>query len=366
MRCNYYVMSHFEHGALDKATQHLVDPKGALKRTWYECPDCHRDVHVRKGEKRTAYFAHRPDRENPCTYYNRNPSTEQKHRNAQLKLKQFLERGKEIDIGRICPCGCGWRTNWGITCMPSNIVKSEHRFKFNDSNKSADIAVLNSNGDIICIFEIVHTHYTREVDRPEPWHEIRADEINAIPSDSATITLTCVRQVERVECINKREAERIEQEKQWKEERIREEREAKERDAHHARMIEQWNAKDKIRKEEERKRQDIRNKEMEEEMAEKRRIALENEQQRNEREKKERERKKALQQQFKTLFQKHSTGVSRCGNCSQLASWLSAELHVGRCRKCERRIDELVQAEMKSVLTQAPSPRQCPAATSIV
>jgi hypothetical protein len=341
-------MSHFEHGAIDKTTKHLVDPKGALKRTWYECPDCHRDVSVRKGEKRSAYFAHRPDITNPCTYYNGNPTLDQKHRNAQLKLKQFLERGKEIDIGRICPCGCRWVTNWGFACGPSDIVKCEHRFKFNDSNKSADVAVLDSTGRIICIFEVVHTHYTRELDRPEPWHEIKADEINAIPSDSDTITLTCVRQVERQECIAKREADRIEREKKWKEERIRREQEAKERDAYHAQMIKHWNAEAKIREEKERTRQELRKKEIAEEMAERGRRALETERQRNERETKEKEDKRARHQQFKVLYRKHSTTVPKCENCSKLVAWLTAEPHIGRCRRCETAIDALVHAEMKA------------------
>jgi hypothetical protein len=346
-------MSHFEHGALDKATRHLVDPKGALKRIWYECPDCHRDVNVRKGDKRAAYFAHRPDRENPCTYYNRNPSLDQQHKNAQLKLKHFLDTQVEIDIKRACVCGCGWITGTIVSANHPGKGKCEHRFKFNDSQKSADVALLDGD-TLVSIFEVVHTHYTRERDRPEPWFEISAKEINAIPSDSKKINLTCIRQLQSKECIIEtdrrkanQEAERIDQEKKWKEERIRREQETKERDAYHARMIEEWNAKEKIRQREERKRQDIRKKEAEEEMAEKRRRALENERQRNEREKREREHKKALQQQQKLLFKKHSAVVPRCEQCGPIATWLIVSSSVGRCRKCEKKIDDLVETEMK-------------------
>lgn len=196
-------MSHFEHGAIDKNTTYLVDPASALKRTIYECPDCKRDVFVRKGNIKIAHFAHRKDKDNPCTYYNRNPSLDQRHRNAQLKLKQFLERGKEIHIGRRCACGCGWMSNWGITVSESEIVKCEHRFKFNESNKSADVAVLTQEKKIGCIFEVVHKHYTRETDRPEPWHEIRAEEINAIPSDAGHFVLTCIRETIRPECVER-------------------------------------------------------------------------------------------------------------------------------------------------------------------
>lgn len=347
-------MSHFEHGALDKATRHLVDPKGALKRTWYECPDCHRDVSVRKGEVRAPYFAHRADRENPCTYYNRNPSSEQKHRNAQLKLKQFLERGKEIDIGRICPCGCRRVTNWGITCLPSNTVKCEHRFKFNDSNKSADVAVLNSNGDIICIFEVVHTHYTREFDRPEPWHEIMADEINAIPSDSETVTLTCVRQVERDVCSAKRAADRAvwlkrqeEARARWEFERPQREEEQRRRDEYREEMASRRETWIQLRREEEAERQ---KKLIEEEQVRRARI--------QEQRKKELEHQKALEEratqaeealkkQKKLLFRKHSEVVPRCEQCGPIAAWLKTTSSVGRCHECKKKIYVHVHTEMK-------------------
>ena len=225
-------MAHFEHGALDKATACLVDPKVALQRTPYTCPDCKRDVHLRKGKRRVAHFAHNPNIANPCTYYDRNASRDQQHKNAQLKLKHFLDRGNEIDIARICPCGCRTISSWGITRLPSNVVKCEHRFTFNDSNKSADVAVLDSAGTIVCIFEVVHTHYTREIDRPEPWHEIRADEINAIPSDSEHVAITCVRQVLNPKCIARQAAERraaeehrLKREQERREEQAREEEE---------------------------------------------------------------------------------------------------------------------------------------------
>lgn len=217
-------MAHFEHGAIDKETSRLVDPTSALRRHPYECPDCHRTVHVRKGEVRVAHFAHTSDPSNPCTYYNRNPPRSQQHKNAQLKLKQFLERSCEINVARVCPCGCRWMSHWGITCDASTTVKCEHRFVFNDSNKSADVAVLKADGSILCIFEVVHTHYTREGHRPEPWHEIRADEINSIPSTAESIQLSCLREVLRPECIARQERERqVEEEQRLRREALEDE-----------------------------------------------------------------------------------------------------------------------------------------------
>jgi hypothetical protein len=241
------LMAHFEHGAIDKTTTYLVDPVSALRRTIYECPDCKRDVFVKKGKIKIPHFAHRKDKDNPCTYFNRNPTLDQQHKNAQLKLKQFLERGKEIDIGRRCACGCGWISNWGITVLKHNIVKTEHKFKFNDSNKSADIAVLKSDKSIICIFEIVHKHYTREIDRPEPWHEIRAQEINAIPSDIDRVVITCVREKIRHECI---ERQRVENEERLKRMSQRE-KEQRENDARFQEWVKKEDERIRIRLEKE-------------------------------------------------------------------------------------------------------------------
>jgi len=224
-------MAHFEHGALDKQTKHLVDPQLAAKRVLYECPDCERDVFVRKGEIKVPHFAHRKDKNASCTYFNRNPSKDQQHRNAQLKLKQFLERGIEVEISRICIGNCGSVSNWGVNYTSDSIIKLEHSFKYNDSTKKADVAFLH-DGKIIVIFEVVHTHYTKERDRPEPWHEISASEINKISSDSKSVKLTCLRQKVCKACIlrqSQEERARIERQIEDNNRRIDREREEKKR-----------------------------------------------------------------------------------------------------------------------------------------
>jgi hypothetical protein len=220
-------MSHFEHGAIDKQSKQLVDPQVAAKRTLYECPGCTRDVFVRKGEIKIPHFAHKKDKNATCTYYNRNPSKDQQHRNAQLKLKQFLERGVEIEICRICIGNCGSVSNWGVNYTPGSIIKLEHSFKYNDSTKKADVVFLH-DGKIIVIFEVVHTHFTKELDRPEPWHEISAAEINKVPSDSSRVKLTCLRQKTCKSCIERQSREerlRIERQIEYNKHRIERERE---------------------------------------------------------------------------------------------------------------------------------------------
>jgi hypothetical protein len=212
-------MAHCEHGAFDKETGVLLDPHAAAKRTIYRCPDCSKDVFVRKGTKRVAHYAHRKDPTGTCTYFNRNPSLDQQHKNAQIKLKHFLDNQVEIDIKRNCRCGCGWVTGTIVPAQHPGKGKCEHRFKFNDSQKSADVALLDGD-TIISIFEVVHTHYTRERDRPEPWFEISAKEINAIPSDSTKVKLTCIRQIQSKECIEETAKRKIQSDidrKKWAE-----------------------------------------------------------------------------------------------------------------------------------------------------
>lgn len=346
-------MSHFEHGAMDKTTRLLVDPPSALRRTFYECPDCHRDVSVRKGEIRCPYFAHRPDATNPCTYYNRNPSLDQRHKNAQLKLKQFLERGEEITIQRKCPCGCVYISNWGIRCKTAT-VKCEHRFEFNGSYKSADVAVLNEDGSILCIFEVVHTHYTRELDRPEPWHEIMADEINALSADSKNVVLKCVREKIRPECIARRATEQAARVKRLQEERLAREKEEQEQ----REKIEEMN---KVWEDRRRKQESIQKAEYEKRMEEERiRREKRAEEQRILREKEEQlqraleEKRRQDEQVRQMLFKKHAHDIPLCAKCSPLMSWLKADNWVGRCNKCVKQISERIAQEL-SKSTPTPS-----------
>jgi hypothetical protein len=350
-------MSHFEHGAINKETNHLTDPISALQRTWYKCPDCHRDVNVKKGEKRLPHFAHRPDVTNPCTYYNRNPTLDQRHRNAQLKLKQFLERCREITIGRKCICGCGIVSNWGITCSINNAVKCEHRFKFNDSNKSADVAVVDPSGKIVCIFEVVHTHYTQERDRPEPWHEVRADEINAIPSNAENITIACIRQKIRPECIAKQTLERELRAKLLEEERVRNEEWRMKMEAQFIEDTKRWKAKEQQRQKDLEVKMQLRRTELElqrqqyeRDSIERKRLAIIAEAERKVAEEKERESKRILSDNQKALFKKHAAVVQRCERCGPMAIWLGAGFSIGRCYKCVNKINELVKQDVETTV----------------
>jgi hypothetical protein len=350
-------MAHFEHGAIDKETTKLIDPKYAAKRVKYECPDCKRDVFVRKGKKRAIHFAHVKDLERPCTYFKRNPSLDQQHKNAQLKLKEFINNKIEIDIQRRCICGCGYITD---TVIPASHIwegKTEYKFTFNDSRKSADVALVFGT-DIEAIFEVVHTHYTRERDRPDPWFEIDSKQINTIASDSKKITLTCLRQLRSPECVK---AEQVRNERLAKEERKRMERMTEEQrlNAQHDKDFKEWCKLEeerivlKIAKEVEQQkiRDDIRkNKEAEEEKkeAEERKIRADINAEHTRRLQEENQKKISEElrkkEHFHNLLKQASKSKSPCMNCSPFIKWKKTLEEVEwdwcRCDTCKKTIRE--------------------------
>jgi len=342
-------MAHFEHGAIDKETTKLVDPKYAAKRIYYECPDCKRDVFVKKGEVRIAHFSHKKDKNRPCTYFNRNPSLDQQHRNAQLKLKEFLNNKIEINIQRYCICGCGYNNDTNISASHIWEGKTEYKFTFNDSRKSADVALVFGT-DIKAIFEVVHTHYTRERDRPDPWFEIDAKEINALESDSKKIKLTCIRQLRSPECLK---AEQVRNERLAEEERKRMERLAEEN-----RKFREWCKMEEDRialklakeAEEQKIRDDIRKKKEAEEQkkeAEERKIRAEFNAEITRRFKEENQKKLAeelrKQQHYDNILKEASKSVPPCKDCNLFfIKWKTTEPSWDwcRCNKCKKTIKE--------------------------
>jgi hypothetical protein len=342
-------MAHFEHGAIDKETTKLVDPKYAVKRINYECPDCKRDVFVKKGKIKVAHFSHKKDNNRPCTYFNRNPSLDQQHRNAQLKLKEFLNNKIEIDIHRYCICGCGYNNG---TIIPASHIwegKTEYKFTFNDSRKSADVALVFGT-DIEAIFEVVHTHYTRERDRPDPWFEIDAKQINTLASDSKKITLTCLRQLRSPECVK---AEQVRNERLAKEERKRMERMTEE-----DRKFREWCKMEEDRialklakeAEEQKIRDDIRKKKEAEEQkkeAEERKIRAEFNTEITRRFKEENQKKLdeelRKQQHYDNILKEASKSVPPCKDCNLFfIKWKTTEPSWDwcRCNKCKKTIKE--------------------------
>lgn len=179
-------------GALKKGTNEYIYPAAASKMDKYVCPDCGKDLILRRGQIRIHHFAHLRD-DNPCTYYNK-PSESQIHKDAKMLMKSLLDKKKQITIIRKCPGVCGNRPEeYEIPEISdtSNIIV-EHRFKYNGL-KIADVAYID-NKEIVCIFEIYNKHATEEINRPEPWFEIDAYElINSVNSISDKISINCIR-----------------------------------------------------------------------------------------------------------------------------------------------------------------------------
>lgn len=185
--CTVLPMGAYKHG-----TKEYVYPAIANKIEKYTCPECLKNVILRKGNIRMPHFAHFKD-ENPCNYYIK-PSESQIHKDAKLLMKNILENKKQLSFIRKCPNNCCIEPEeYEIPEIgeQSEIVL-EHRFYYNGT-KIADVAYLDNNS-IVCLFEIYNTHRTENANRPEPWFEVDAKElIHCANIYNGKIKISCVR-----------------------------------------------------------------------------------------------------------------------------------------------------------------------------
>ena len=208
--------NHFSMGAINKTTNKYEYPKIANKINKYKCPFCQKDVIFRNGKIKQPHFAHYKS-DNPCSYYEK-PNETQIHKDAKLLMKTLLDNKNKILFYRECyECLLEENTifEYKITDNDYNentIASMEYRFNYNNSNRSADVALVE-NKDIKYIFEICYKNKTKEENRPEPWVEINAEYlINKINSgeiidDEGNITIDCIRNYKCYECVNYEENE---------------------------------------------------------------------------------------------------------------------------------------------------------------
>ena len=185
-------------GDIKKSTGEYVYPAIANKSDDHICPDCKRDLILRKGSIRVHHFAHCKS-DNPCTYYSR-PSEAQIHKDAKMLLKTLLDNKTPLNIITNCdPSACpDSRAEYEIPeISETSKITIEYGFDYN-GRKVADVAYLD-NGEIVCIFEICNTHQTKPENRPEPWFEL-----------DATKFINAVNNGEEVQCIRKRTCEKCE------------------------------------------------------------------------------------------------------------------------------------------------------------
>ena len=190
--------NHFSMGAINKETLKYEYPKIASKENKYKCPSCDKDVIFRKGKIKQSHYAHKKS-DNPCYYYDR-PSESQIHKDAKMLMKMLLDNKTNMAFYRKCYNCCEDTDNvfeiTHDTYNDSTTVRIEHKFHYNNSNRSADIALVE-NDNIKYIFEICYKNKTKEENRPEPWVEIDAQTfINNINSNetNSEILIECKRE----------------------------------------------------------------------------------------------------------------------------------------------------------------------------
>lgn len=159
---------HFLCGAINKATGIHTIPELAVKSDSYVCPECNKEVIIRKGKIRVAHFSHKAST-NPCNYYDR-PNESQIHKEAKYRLKTFLENNCRIIFTFKCPKH-NYASRETFNLFEKEVVITE--FRDPKGSYVADLAIIKEDSSPKVIFEILYTHKTTR-SRPEPWFEVNA------------------------------------------------------------------------------------------------------------------------------------------------------------------------------------------------
>jgi Competence protein CoiA-like family len=186
-------------GALDEETNKYVTPLTAEKGRSYKCIDCQQKVIFRKGTVNKAHFAHYSPT-NTCTYYE-HPNESQLHKDAKLKMAEYLKSKEKIEFSWSCRQCSSWPGGEeDISYQDGDEVVIEYRDPL--GKYIADIALIN-HGKVRYIFEVKHTHTTTTTVRPEPWFEFTTEDILSPESYfNNQLSLTCIRQTKNRYCDN--------------------------------------------------------------------------------------------------------------------------------------------------------------------
>ena len=177
-------------GAVDAETGNHVYPAVGQKGRNYKCPECGKPVIFKHGPIKAKHFAHKAN--SNCSFYD-HPNESQIHREAKKQMCALLNNKGNLTIQRPClKCPNMKDYKFSEFYTETSLGKEEHRFNYNNSNYSADVALLD-NGNILLIIEIHETNRTNEDRRPEPWVEVEAiDVINQI-NGTNTNNIDCIR-----------------------------------------------------------------------------------------------------------------------------------------------------------------------------
>lgn len=194
-------------GAINCETKTYTHPAEACKDYTYQCVICEQPVILRHGSIRVPHFSHK--QLSNCVVFE-NTKEDQTHLIAQILLKQILtETNSNISISQKCNiCSsiikrCELLRNLED---PSTIFL-EYPFIYEGRQRRADVAYLNSSGEIKYIFEIYNTHKTDPSIRPEPWFEFDASVIiqkyeETIMYCENLVQLDCIRSIICDSCLN--------------------------------------------------------------------------------------------------------------------------------------------------------------------
>lgn len=208
------VTSHFAMGAINRTTGQYEYTTIAAKTNKYDCPDCARQVIFKKGPVKRPHFAHKASND-PCTYYTK-PSETQIHKDAKLVAKTLFDTKRLFCIAMTCT-RCYSKT-FHDTCgteafyqqEESSVALVEYKFSYNGSDqRSADVAIVGSDGTIRWIFEICHRNPTQECNRSGEWFEFDAETLIAVANETNVddvIQLRDLRKRTCAECCQKEEA----------------------------------------------------------------------------------------------------------------------------------------------------------------
>ena len=189
--------NHLFMGAINKASNERENPKFADKKNHYMCPSCEKDVIFKKGQIKIPHFAHKAS-EIKCTFYDK-PSETEIHKEAKILMKSLLNNKIIMMFHRNCS-SCEHFEIIIINYNENDKAVIEYKFNYNNSNRSADVALVNDN-NIKFIFEICHKNKTKECNRPEPWVEIDATNfINKI-NENSDYNFQCIREHKCNKCI---------------------------------------------------------------------------------------------------------------------------------------------------------------------
>ena len=120
-----------------------------------------------------------------------------------MLMKCLLDNKINIKFNRICE-NCKIQNNCynEIIYYNNSFTYLEYKFYYNNSNRSADVALIENN-KIKYIFEICYKNKTKEDNRPEPWFEINAEDLinNINNNHTSNIIIKCIRNYKCNICI---------------------------------------------------------------------------------------------------------------------------------------------------------------------